>query len=87
MKSQQQKSPPGAARPTRTKHTKEIGGKELVPYPTNMVRVARASNPKTFIVTLTTVNGLEMSFSLTGQQLNALGEANTSWTDMDFAHF
>jgi len=25
-----------------------------------------------------------VSFSLTGQQLNTLGEANTSWTDIDF---
>jgi len=84
MKSQQEEWSPGVARSTRFTHTNDVGGKELVAYPADMVRVERASEPKTFIVTLTTSDGFEVSFSLTGQQLNTLGEANTSWTDIDF---
>jgi hypothetical protein len=84
MKSQQQEWSPGVARSTRATHPKEIVGKELAAYPADMVRVERASDPTTFIVTLTTSDGFEVSFSLTGEQLNTLGEANTSWTDIDF---
>jgi hypothetical protein len=84
MKSQQQESSPGVARSTWRTHTKDIVGKELVAHPAAMVRVERASDRTTFIVTLTTSDGFEVSFSLNGQQLNTLGEANTGWTDIDF---
>jgi hypothetical protein len=84
MKFQQLEWSPGAARSARPAHTKEIAERELIAYPADTVRVERASEPKTFIVTLTSSDGFEVSFSLTGQQLNTLGEANTSWTDIDF---
>lgn len=84
MKSQQQEWSPGTARSARPTHTTEIVERELIAYPVDMIRVERASEPKTFVVTLTTSDGFEVSFSLTGQQLNTLGEANTSWTDIDF---
>ena len=58
--------------------------KELAAYQADMVSVERASDRKNFIVTVTTPDGFETSFSLTGQQLNTLGEANTSWVDFDF---
>jgi hypothetical protein len=84
MKYQQQEWSPGIARSSRPAHTKEIVEKELAAYPADTVCVERASDPKTFIVTLTAADGFEVSFSLTGQQLNTLGEANTSWMDIDF---
>jgi hypothetical protein len=84
MKFQAEEWSPGVARSTQLMYTNDIEGKELVAYPADMVRVERAPDPKTFIVTLTTADGFEVSFSLTGQQLNTLGEANTSWTDNDF---
>jgi hypothetical protein len=84
MESQQQKSSPGVARSIRPARKKDIVRKELVAYSADLVRVERASDPRTFIVTLTTFDGFEVSFSLTGQQLSTLGEANTSWTDIDF---
>jgi hypothetical protein len=58
--------------------------KELIAYQADLVRVERTSDSKTFIVTLTTPDGFEVSFLMTGQQLNTLGEANTSWADADF---
>jgi len=58
--------------------------KELIAYQADLVRVERTSDSKTFIVTLTTPDGFEVSFLMTGQQLNPLGEANTSWADADF---
>jgi hypothetical protein len=84
MKSQQEEWSPGVARSTQITHTNDVVGKELVAFPAEMVCVERASKSKRFIVTLTTSDGFEVSFSLTGQQLNTLGEANTSWTDIDF---
>jgi hypothetical protein len=58
--------------------------KELGTYQADLVRVEPASDPRNFIVTLSTPDGFEVSFSMTGQQLNTLGEANTSWADFDF---
>jgi hypothetical protein len=58
--------------------------KERAAYQADMVRVERASDRKNFIVTLTTPDGFETSFSMTGQQLNTLGGANTSWANFDF---
>jgi len=84
MNSPQQVSSPGAARPTRPKYRKEMARKELIAYQADLVRVERTSDSKTFIVTLTTPDGFEVSFLMTGQQLNPLGEANTSWADADF---
>jgi hypothetical protein len=84
MKFQAEEWSPGVARSTRLTYTNDTVGTGLVAYPADMVRVERASDPKTFIVTLTRSDGFEVSFSLTGQQLNTLGEANTSWTDIDF---
>jgi hypothetical protein len=84
MKFQAEEWSPGVARSTRLRYTNDIVGTGLVAYPADMVRVERASDPKTFIVTLTRADGFEVSFSLTGQQLSTLGEANTIWTDVDF---
>jgi hypothetical protein len=84
MKFQQEEWSPGVARSTRLTYTNDIVGTGLVAYPADVVRVERASDPKTFILTLTRCDGFEVSFSLTGQQLSTLGEANTIWTDVDF---
>jgi hypothetical protein len=84
MKPQQKESSSGVARSTRPRHREDIVRKELAAYQADMVSVERASDRKNFIVTLTTPDGFETSFSLTGQQLNTLGEANTSWADFDF---
>ena len=56
----------------------------MITYRADLVRVERASDSMTFIATLTTPDGFEVSFLMTGQQLNTLGEANTSWADADF---
>jgi hypothetical protein len=47
-------------------------------YPADMVRVERCPDPGTFIMTLTTPDGFGVSFSVTGQQLGALGRASTN---------
>jgi hypothetical protein len=44
-------------------------------YPADNVRIERASDAKTFIVTLTTPDGFEVSFGLTEQQMKAFGDA------------
>jgi hypothetical protein len=84
MKPQQKESSSGVARSTRPRHRKNIVRKERAAYQADMVSVERASEPKNFIVTFSTLDGFETSFSLTGQQLNTLGEANTNWADFDF---
>ena len=43
-------------------------------YPPDMVDIERSPDPNTFIVTLTTPDGFGVSFSLSGQQLDALGK-------------
>jgi hypothetical protein len=86
MKFQAEEWSPGVARPTRLTYTNDIVGKGILAYPADMVRVERASDPKTFVLTLTRSDGFEVSFSLTGEQLSTLGEANTIWTDVDFVH-
>jgi hypothetical protein len=45
-------------------------------YPADRVRIERSPDPNTFIMTLTTPDGFEVSFSLNGRQLDALGKGN-----------
>lgn len=45
-------------------------------YPTDMVRIERSPDPNSFIMTLTTPDGFELSFLLDRQQLDALSKVN-----------
>jgi hypothetical protein len=45
-------------------------------YPAESVRIERSPDPNAFIMTLTTADGFAVSFSLSRQQLDALGEAS-----------
>lgn len=45
-------------------------------YPADVVRIERSPDPNTFILTLATPDGFAVSFSLSGQQLDALSEAS-----------
>jgi hypothetical protein len=47
-------------------------------YPADVIRIERSLDPKTFILTLTTPDAFEVSFSLTGQQIEALREADVA---------
>jgi hypothetical protein len=47
-------------------------------YPADIVRVERSPDPNAFIVTLTTPDGFEVSFSLNREQLDTLGKASTN---------
>jgi hypothetical protein len=44
-------------------------------YPAEVVRIEASLDPNIFILTLTTPDGFAVSFSLSGQQLDALSEA------------
>ena len=44
-------------------------------YPPEVVRIESSPDPNTFIMTLATPDGFVVSFSLRGQQLNALSES------------
>jgi hypothetical protein len=47
-------------------------------YPADIVRIERSPDPNSFIVTLTTPDGFEVSFSLNREQLDTLGKASTN---------
>ena len=46
-------------------------------YPAEVVRIEGSRDPNTFILTLTTPDGFAVSFSLSGQQLDALSQEGT----------
>jgi hypothetical protein len=46
-------------------------------YPAEMVRIEGSRDPNTFILTLATPDGFAVSFSLSGQQLDALSAGRT----------
>jgi hypothetical protein len=47
-------------------------------YPADIVRIEGSPDPNSFIVTLTTPDGFEVSFSLNREQLDTLGKASTN---------
>jgi hypothetical protein len=47
-------------------------------YPADVIRIERSFDPKTYILTLTTPDAFEVSFSLTGQQMEVLREADVA---------
>ncbi|HET9376555.1 MAG TPA: hypothetical protein VFO40_16400 [Chthoniobacterales bacterium] len=47
-------------------------------FPADLIRVERSSDPKTFILSLATPDAFEVSFSLSGQQMEALCETDVA---------
>jgi hypothetical protein len=47
-------------------------------YPADVIRIERSIEPKTFILTLMTPDAFEVSFSLTGPQMEALRESDAA---------
>jgi hypothetical protein len=45
-------------------------------YPADLIRIERSFDPKTLILTLVTPDAFEVSFSLTGEQMVTLREAD-----------
>jgi hypothetical protein len=47
-------------------------------FPAELIRVERSFDPKTFILTLTTPDAFEVSFSLSKQQMEGLRETDVA---------